>query len=437
MQSFRQCWRLAWPLILSNLSVPLLGMVDTAVVGHLPQAHHLAAVALGATVLSVLYFLFGFLRMGTTGLTAQALGAGDQVEVRATLVRGLLVAMVLGLLLLVSVPLTIGAARTLLAPTPAAEPGFAAYIAVRLCSAPAALGTFVLLGWFLGLQDARRPLALMVLTNILNAGLAILLVFGLEMEAAGVALATAVAEWAGLGLGLALVRRHWRGLGGMPERQAILVGTRFRRLLLVNRDLFLRSLLLEAVFLAMAGLGSRLGEVTLAANAVLMTLFTVSAYGLDGFAHATEALVGRAVGERSVPGLRAAVKAGFASAALLAVVMSLGFALLGPLLVDLLTGLPEVRATAREFLPYAALVPMVAVWAFLYDGLFFGATRTTELRNGMLAAVLGFGLSASILLPALGNHGLWLAFLIFLGARGLILALIYWRAEGAVAFARG
>jgi MATE family multidrug resistance protein len=170
MQSFRQCWRLAWPLILSNLSVPLLGMVDTAVVGHLPQAHHLAAVALGATVLSVLYFLFGFLRMGTTGLTAQALGAGDQVEVRATLVRGLLVAMVLGLLLLVSVPLTIGAARTLLAPTPAAEPGLAAYIAVRLCSAPAALGTFVLLGWFLGLQDARRPLALMVLTNILNAG---------------------------------------------------------------------------------------------------------------------------------------------------------------------------------------------------------------------------------------------------------------------------
>ena len=346
-------------------------------------------------------------------------------------------AIALGLLLLVSGPLTIGAARTLLAPSPAAEPGLAAYIAIRLCGAPAALGTFVLLGWFLGLQDARRPLALMVLTNALNGGLAVFMVFGLGMAAAGVALATAVAEWAGLGLGLVLSRRHWRRLGGMPERQAVMVGTRFRRLLLVNRDLFLRSLLLEAVFLAMAGLGSRLGEVTLAANAVLMTLFTVSAYGLDGFAHATEALVGQAVGERSVQGLRAAVKAGFASAALLAVVMSLTFGLLGPLLIDLLTGLPEVRSVARDFLPYAALVPMVAVWAFLYDGLFFGATRTAELRNGMLAAVAGFGLCVPILLPALGNHGLWLAFLIFLGARGLILALIYRRAEGAVAFARG
>lgn len=437
MHAFRETWRLAWPLILSNLSVPLLGMVDTAVVGHLPEPHHLAAVALGATVLSVLYFLFGFLRMGTTGLAAQALGAGDRLELRATLVRGLLVALGLGLLLLAAAPFAIAGARLLLAPSPEADPGLAAYIGIRLCGAPAALGSFVLLGWLLGLQDARRPLVLMLATNALNALLSLALVLGLGMAAAGVALATVLAEWSGLLLGFVLLRPHWRRLGGRPPRQAVMVAARFRRLLLVNRDLFLRSLLLEAVFLAMAALGSRLGEATLAANAVLLTLFTAAAYGLDGFAHATEALVGRAVGARSSAALRSAVRAGFASGALLAVLMSLGFALLGPTLIDLLTGLAEIRSLAREHLAYAALVPVVAVWAFLYDGLFFGATRTAELRNGMLAATAVFALAALVLLPAFGNHGLWLAFLAFLGARGLILALIYRRAEGAVAFARG
>jgi multidrug resistance protein, MATE family len=436
---WRECWRLAWPLILSNLSVPLLGMVDTAVVGRLPEAHHLAAVALGSTVAGVLYFLFGFLRMGTTALAAQALGAGDGLELRATLARGLLVAAGLGTALAASAPLTVAAAVLLFAPEPAARDGMAAYLAVRLLGAPAALATLALLGWFLGLQDARRPLALMLATNALNAALSVALVHGLGMAAGGVALATVLAEHAGLALALLLARRRWRELGGAPPRAAVLVGARLRRLFAVNRDLFLRSLLLEAVFLAVAALGSRQGEVTLAANAVLMTLFTAAAYGLDGFAHAVEALVGRAVGARSPDELRAAVRAGFGLAGALALLMSAAFALLGPALVDLLTTLPEVREAARRFLPYAALVPVVAVWAFLYDGVFFGATRTAALRDGMLLAALLFALAAAVLVPALGNHGLWLALLAFLAARGAILALAYGRSPGggAVAFARG
>jgi MATE family multidrug resistance protein len=259
-------------------------------------------------------------------------------------------------------------------------------------------------------------------------------VFGLGMTAAGVGLATVIAEYAGLGAGLLVVRGTWRGHGGWPGWARILVLERFRRLLAVNRDLFLRSLLLEAVFVAFTALSSRQGELVLAANAILLTYFTAAAYGLDGFAHAAEAMVGRAVGARDRPGFRAAVRASFANAALLALLMTLAFAVLGGLGVRLMTGLVDVRAQAMIYLPYAVALPAVSVWAFLYDGMFFGATRTAELRNGMVVALALFGLLAWLLVPAYGNHGLWLAFLGFLGARAVILAAIYRRVGGAVGF---
>jgi MATE family multidrug resistance protein len=307
------------------------------------------------------------------------------------------------------------------------------YLAIRLLGAPAALSTLVLLGWFLGLQDSMRPLLLMLVTNGLNAALAVLLVYGAGMEAGGVALATVLAEHAGLLLAFFLARRRWRA-GAAPGRAAIFIAARFRQLLGMNRDLSLRSLLLEAVFVALPAIGGRLGEVTLAANAVLMTLFTAAAYGLDGFAHATEAQVGRAVGARSGTDFRGAVRAGFISAGVLALLMSLAFAMLGLPLIRILTGLQEVRTEAATFLPYAAMVPVVAVWAFLYDGVFFGAARAAALRDGMLIAGLGFAAAAAALVPAFGNHGLWLAFLAFLGARGLILAVFYRQAQARAPF---
>ena len=423
----RESWRLAWPLILSNLSVPLLGVVDTAVVGHLEAPHYLGAVALGATLVSVLYFLFGFLRMGTTALTAQALGAGDVLALRAGLVRAFLAAACLGLLLLALGPWIAGLSEHLFAPTAEIAAEYRQFVALRLLGAPAALASYVVLGWLLGLQDARRPLYVMLATNGLNVVLAVTLVYGLGLATAGVALASVLAEYAGLLLGLALIRDRWRRRGGWPGWASVLVGRDLRRLLAVNRDLFLRSLMLETVFLAFSALGSRQGELVLAANAILLNFFTAASFGLDGFAHAAEAMVGRAVGARDRAGFADAVRAGFVNAALLALVMTLAFALAGPGLVRLMTGLAEVRAEALVYLPWAVAMPAVAVWAFLLDGVFFGATRTAELRNGMALALLLFALAAAILLPSLGNHGLWLALLLFLAARGAILGMIYRR----------
>lgn len=434
MQAFRESWRLAWPLILSNLSVPLLGLVDTAVVGHLPSPDYLGAVALGSMLIGVIYFLFGFLRMGTTALTSQAFGAGDGVELRTTLVRALLIAAGLGALVLVLGPLLTTLGGRLFAPAPAILEQFRLYVGVRLFGAPAALGNFVLFGWFLGLQDSRRPLLLMVATNGLNAVLAVTFVFGLGMATGGVAMATVIAEYAGFALGLLILAATWRHRGGWPGWPAVLVLDRFQRLFVVNRDIFLRSLMLEAAFLVFTALGSRQGTLILAANAILMNFFTAAAYGLDGFAHAAEAMIGRTVGARDRAGFMAAARAGFGNAALLAVIMTILFWLAGPTLIRLLTDLAPVRAEAMRFLPWAVLLPLVSVWAFLFDGIYFGATRTAELRNAMAMALVSFGLLAWLLVPWLGNHGLWLAMLIFMGLRAVFLGVIYWRADRGAAF---
>ncbi len=395
---------------------------------------YLGGVALGALVMSVFYWLFGFLRMGTTALTAQAFGAADTVETRAALARAMLLALGLGGVVILAGPVVMLLSERLFAPSAEVAVEFERYLAIRLFGAPAALASMVLLGWLLGLQDSRRPLFLMIVTNGVNALLSVLFVFGFGLATTGVAAATVLAEYAGLALGLFVVRATWRRQGGWPGQGAILVLARFRRLFVVNRDLFLRSLMLEAAFLAFAAIGSRQGEVVLAANAVLMNFFTAAAYGLDGFAHAAEALVGRTVGARDRPGFRAAVRASFANAAVLAVVMTLAFALGGGWGVRLMTGLPEVQAQALAFLPYIVALPLVSVWAFVFDGIYFGATRTAELRNGMAASLALFALTAAILVPALGNHGLWLTFLVFLAGRAVILALIYRRAEAAAPF---
>ena len=434
MNATRESWRLAWPLILSNLSVPLLGIVDTAVVGHLDSPRYLGGVALGALVMSVLYWLFGFLRMGTTALTAQAYGAGDGDETRAALGRAMLLALGLGLGVVLAGPLVLALSERLFAPTPEVAAEFERYVAIRLFGAPAALANMVVLGWLLGLQDSRRPLLLMIATNGINAALAILLVLVLGLATPGVASATVIAEYSGLALGLWLLYPGWRRLGGWPGWRTLMIGHRFRRLLAVNRDLFLRSLMLEAAFLAFAAIGSRQGEIVLAANAVLMNFFTAAAYGLDAFAHAAEAMVGRAVGAGNRPGFRAAVRASFANAALLALAMTLAFAALGGWGVRLMTGLPEVRAQAMAFLPYIVALPLASVWAFVFDGVYFGATRTAELRNGMAVSLALFAAIAVVLVPLLGNHGLWLSLLLFLAARALVLGLIYRRIERIAPF---
>jgi MATE family multidrug resistance protein len=435
MTPYRECWRLAWPLILANLSIPMLGLVDTAVVGHLPEPHYLAAVALGAMTMSMLYFLFGFLRMGTTGLVAQAFGARDALEMRAIPIRALLLAAALGLLLILLTPVIAGMGELIFAPAPLVGEGFRTYLTIRIFGAPAALGSFVILGWLLGLQDSRGPLALLVITNVVNAALAFALVLGLGWGVAGVATATLIAEYLGFaaGLGIALWRSRLLGLA-LPDWAHVRHRRSFMRLLTVNRDIFLRSAMLQTTFMTFTALGSRQGEVVLAANAVLMNFFTAASFGLDGFAHACEAMVGRAVGGRNLPALRAAVRAGAALAAALALGLTALFWLAGDQLIGLLTDIESVRATATAYLPFAALLPAIAVWAFLLDGVFFGATRTAELRNAMIGALLVFVAGAAVLPAALGNAGLWSTLLLFLLARAAFLAAIYWRSDAGAAF---
>lgn len=437
MSPARANWALAWPLILSNLSVPLLGMVDLATIGRFGTTAELAALGLGTNLVSALYFLAGFLRTGTTALAAQAIGARDPEEAAAVLVRALALALLLGLAMAAAAPLLLRAAEAAIRPEPAVAAPLRDYVAIRLLGAPAALAGFVGTGWCLGLQDARRPLALAILANLANAALTLLFVAGLGLGVRGAAAATVLAELAAALVLPPLLLPLWRRAGlRVPSRARALAAARVLALLRINRDLFLRSLFLEAAFLTFAAASTRQGQVVLAGNAVLKTFFTISAYGLDGFAHATEALVGRAVGARDPAALRAAVAAGFGNGTLVAVAMTLLFAISGDGLVRLLTDLPEVREAAGRQLALAALLPFVSVWAFLFDGVFFGAARARELRDAMAAALLLFLLLLWPLEAALANTGLWLAFLAFLAARGGLLALA-WRRLGAERLAGG
>jgi MATE family multidrug resistance protein len=337
---YREAWRLAWPLILSNLTVPLLGIVDTAVVGHLPDPHYLGAVAIGALTFNVLYFVFGFLRMGTTGLTAQAFGRADADELRAGLGRALLLGAAIAVLLIAAGPLIIRLAVLLFEPTARVGAAFADYVGIRLFGAPAGLANLVLLGWLLGLQNARAPMALLIVTNAVNIALDLIFVLGLGWAVPGVATATVCAEYAGLALGLWLARRQLKGLAGAWRWPSLWQAGAFRRLLAVNRDILLRSLSLEAAFLGFTALSSRQGEVVLAANAVLLNFLTLAAFGLDGFAHAAEAMVGRHVGRGDAAGFRSATRANLVLAVALAAALALAFAAGGRPAIELMTGLP-------------------------------------------------------------------------------------------------
>lgn len=433
-RAYGDAWRLAWPLILSNITVPLLGLVDTAVVGHLSGPHHLGAVALGASTFSALFYTVVALRMGTTGLIAQAFGAGDRLELQAGLFRTLALAIFLAFILILLTKPVLSVAGWIFSPTERVEAGLGVYLQIRLLAAPAALANMVLLGWLLGVQDAKSPLYLLLLGNGLNMVLDILFVFGLGFEVAGVAWATVIAEYATLGLGAWLVWRRLDGLHPSLTWRHLLNWPAIRRLAAVNGDIVLRSLVLQIAFVSLAALGSRQGEVILAVNTLLLTMLHLSAFALDGFAFAASTLVGRHAGARDRPAMQAAVKAGLLWCFLFALAITLVFAIGGPSLVWLVTDIEEVRNEALIYLPYAVAGPLLGAVAFLFDGVYVGATRTAEMRNGMVAAVIVFGTSAWLLMPPFGNHGIWLAYHAFMITRGIWLGVVYWRLEQGIGF---
>ncbi len=427
----RRVWALAGPMILSGVSTPLLGMVDTAVMGHLPDARFLGAVAVGAMVIHFLFWAFGFLRMGTTGLTAQAHGRNDGDELRAVLGRALVLASGFGgLLVLFQWPLS-ELAFALVQPSAQVEAEARVYYSIRVWAAPAALANYALWGWFLGAQNARAPLLIMLSINGVNIALDLLLVVGLGMQTEGVAWGSLLAEYTGLVLGLFLVRRELSAYAGRWVLRRVLARASLVHMLRLNYDIFLRTLGLMFAFAFFTTQGARLGDATLAANAVLMNFQTFMAYGLDGFAHAAEALVGRSIGARDPRGLRR----GILATGLWSLVTALGFTgvyvVAGQSVIALLTDLESVRATAATYLPWLMLTPLVSVWAYWLDGIAIGATRAAAMRNAMLIAVFLIYLPSWYLLRPLGNHGLWLALMLFMAARGATLGWWLWRVGGS------
>ena len=418
-------WGMALPMILSNISVPLVALVDTAVIGHLPHAHQLGAVAVGATLYTFLAWAMGFLRMGTTGFAAQAAGRSDGAALRQILLQGLLLAMGLACLLgLIALPFS-HLALSLMQPSADLQQMTLDFFHARLFGLPAALATYALVGWFLGTQNARASLAILLITNAVNILLNLWFVLGLDWGVVGSARASVLAEWTGALIGLFMARNALRAWPGRIVWAALKLWSNWRPLLAVNRDIFIRTLALQSIMFLITAQGARLGDATVAANALLLNGLLLTSHALDGLAHAVEALCGHAIGASD----RTALRRSLVVAGGWSLIASLAFALLfltgGHLFVQMQTNIPEVRETALVYLPYLAAMPLLAVWSYLLDGLFIGATRAREMRNAMLISV---ALIAPVAFFAVdqGNHGLWLTFMTFTLVRGLSLGTIAW-----------
>ncbi|MGI9304742.1 MAG: MATE family efflux transporter [Gammaproteobacteria bacterium] len=423
-EDHRRVWAIAWPMILTGLSTPLLGMVDTAVMGHLPDPYFLGAVAVGATIINFIFWTFGFLRMGTTGITAQAHGGENGTEMRAVLARALLLAIgFAAVILLFQAPLA-WLAYELFDAGADVERESLVYYNIRVWGAPAALANYVLWGWFLGMQNARATLCVMLTVNGLNIVLDIVFVVGLGFDAAGVAIASVIAEFSGTALGAGLVVLELRKYPGQWDLEKITNMSRLRHMMHVNQNILIRTLCLLFAFSFFMAQSARHGEVILAVNAVLQNFVTFMAFGLDGFAHAAEALVGKAVGARDRAALKRCLRATCFWSGCTAVIFTLVYLFAGGLIVDLLTDLPAVRAAAVAFTPWVVASPLISVWAFWLDGVFIGMTRAVEMRNTMLISLLLIYLPAWYLLQPWGNHGLWAALLLFMAARGVTMFVV-------------
>jgi MATE family multidrug resistance protein len=418
-----QVFAIAGPAMVANLTTPLIGIVSTIAIGRLGDATLLGGVAIASIIFDCLFWLFAFLRMSTVAFTAQALGAGELQEMRAILVRGFVIAALVGTSLIV---LQIPLGAVLLEAMGGSEGVTRAaktYFTIRIWSAPLALANYVVLGWLIGQARAKLALSVQVAINVINMAATVLLVLVLHAGIAGAAIAAVVAEAAGLMLGILTARRLTNGQPPVP-RAALLDRAKLIRMLAVNRDIMIRTASLIAVFLFFTAQGARAGDVTLAANAVLNNFLLVNAFFLDGLANAAEQLCGRAYGARNRIGFSSAVRLVILWGTAFALAVTAIYALFGPMLIDIMTASAEVRRGARDYLWFVALAPILAVFAFAYDGIYSGATWAREMRNLMMLSLAIF-LAAWLSLRSFGNAGLWGALLVHYAARGGLQALRY------------
>ena len=415
---------IAIPIVLSNITVPILGAVDTAVVGQLGKAAPVAAVGVGAIIITSFYWLFGFLRMGTTGLVAQAVGSKDESEVRAYLLRALILGLLAGFFIfLLRTPLM----ELGLWISPASsdvEELAQKYISIRVWSAPAAIGLYGIVGWLIALERTKSVLFLQFFMNGVNVLLDIWFVLVLNWGVQGVAIATVIAEVSALILGLLICYDRFKDKS-WPTLRIVFSIARLKNMLSINLDILLRSIILEVIFVSFLLYGGKFGDVKLAANQVLLQFLHIAAHGLDGFALAAETLVGQAFGKKDRSILRKSIIVSSKLAFLLSCIMAISFLLFGSSLIDLMTTAENVRLEAKSYIIFITLVPILGVSAYMLDGIFIGATKTKDMRNMMFITLIFYVIALLLLVPYFQNTGLWSALLISFIVRGATLAFRY------------
>ena len=416
----REILQIALPSIVSNITVPLLGLIDVTIVGHLGAASYIGAIAVGGMLFNIIYWIFGFLRMGTGGMTSQAYGRGDEAEMMRLLTRSTGVGMLIALTLIVLQYPIERTAFSLIETTPEVERLAATYFRICIWGAPAVLGLYSFSGWFIGMQNSRYPMFIAITQNIVNILMSLVLVYGLEMKIEGVAIGTLVAQYAGWLMAIGLWMHRYKHLRPYAELRSLTDKGAMRRFFQVNRDIFLRTLCLVSVTVFFTSAGAAQGEVILAVNTLLMQLFTLFSYIMDGFAYAGEALAGKHIGADNRPALRTMVRQLFVWGIALALAFTLIYGIGGEGFLSLLTNKESVITASSTYFYWVLAIPLAGFAAFLYDGIFIGATATGLMLRAMFVASVAFFLIYFGCREAMGNHALWLAFITYLSLRGIV-----------------
>jgi len=432
----RAFWLLAGPMIIGNISMALLGLVDTAVIGHLDTAVYLGGVAVGTVIFDFLYWGMGFLRMGTTGIVAQAHGQDDATEVRTILMQSILVGLAIAFLFLLLQKPVFSIGLSLLEGSTDVKYYALVYCQWMIWGMPALMILFSINGWLLGMQNAMAVLRIGIVVNVINIILDVVFVVYMDMDVRGVALATVISQYCGVVMAFIIINKQLATHGGVWSLEKILNLKKLRNFLSLNHDIFIRTICLIFVFAFFTREGAKHGDLVLAANSILLKFYLLMALALDGFNHAAEALVGKAIGQKNKSIFNQAVSLTLKWSLVFGLCFTLFYWLLGEGMINLLTDIEPVREVAMQYLPWMVVLPLVSVWCFLLDGIFIGATRGPEMRNSMLICTFVFFLPLWYVFQYMGNHGLWLAFTLFIAIRGVTLGIYYFLIERDQGFVR-
>jgi len=426
-QNHRAIWALAWPMILSNISLPLLGLIDTAILGHLDSAIYLGAVAVGSSIITFILWAFAFLRMGTTSLSARAYGANQYQKMRLLLSQSILLALFLGICITLLLPFGLSIALKLMNPSPDVLIWAESYCQIRLLSAPASLMMYAIVGWLIGQQNTRGPLIILLLTNCINIVLDWLFIIHWDYLSDGAAWATVIAEYCGVLLALYLVNKQLKTMPGKTDKKELFQIKNYFELLKVNRHLFVRTVSLLLVFAFFTSRGAQTNDIVLAANAILLQLVLFISYGLDGFAHAAEALVGKAIGAKD----KALFKLTCINTTVWALITAMIFFLICIIfketIVTSFSHLNPIIETTEKYYWWLCLMPLIGIWSYQLDGIFIGAGKTLAMQNTMVLATFFIFFPLWWSTQDYGNHGLWFSFSVFILARAILLGAVFWR----------